>query len=144
MRMGNPIRWKQRFQNFEKALAVFNARCCDVKENPKGTKYYDACQMALIQAFEIMIELSWKTLKDYLEAQGYTEIQNGKKAVRQAFQDGLIEDGEIWLRAIDLRNITSHTYDISILEELNTFIAAVFLPEVLKLDERLKSELEDD
>ena len=142
--MNNPIRWKQRFQNFEKALAVFNARCSDVKENPKGTRYYDACQMALIQAFEIIIELSWKTLKDYLEAQGYADIYNGKKAIRQAFQDELIEDGEVWLKALDLRNITSHTYDISILKNLNVFIVDIFLPEILKLDEKLKSESKNE
>ena len=72
--MTNPERWKQRFQNFEKALVVFQARCADALENPKGTKYYETCRMALVQAFEIVIELSWKTLKDYLEVQGYVEV----------------------------------------------------------------------
>lgn len=142
--MNNPVRWKQRFQNFEKALTVFKARCCDVAENPQGTRYYETCQMALIQAFEIIIELSWKTLKDYLEAQGYADIYNGKKAIRQAFQDELIEDGEVWLKALDLRNITSHTYDISILKNLNVFIVDIFLPEILKLDEKLKSESKNE
>lgn len=142
--MNNPVRWKQRFQNFEKALTVFKARCCDVTENPQGTRYYETCQMALILAFEIVIELSWKTLKDYLEAQGYADIYNGKKAIRQAFQDELIEDGEVWLKALDLRNITSHTYDISILKNLNVFIVDIFLPEILKLDEKLKSESKNE
>ena len=31
-----------------------------------------------MQAFAIVIELYWKTLKDYLEAQGYTDVQNSK------------------------------------------------------------------
>lgn len=68
------IRWKQRFQNFEKAFTIFKDRCSDVKEHPKGAKYYDAFQMALVQACEILIELSWKVLKDYLENEGYTEV----------------------------------------------------------------------
>lgn len=89
------IRWKQWFQNFEKALTIFKDRCLDIKEHPKGSKYYDAFQMALVQAFEILIELSWKVLKDYLENEGYTEVQTGKRVFRRAFQDGIIENGEL-------------------------------------------------
>ena len=135
------IRWKQRFQNFEKALIVFKERCSDVEEHPKGSKYYDAFQMALVQAFEIIIELSWKVLKDYLESEGYTEVQTGKRAFRQAFQDGIIEDGEVWLKALEVRNLTSHVYDVSLLGELNDFVIESFLPEVEKLNDTLRAEL---
>ena len=135
------IRWKQRFQNFEKALTVFKDRCSDVKVHPKGSKYYDAFQMALVQAFEILIELSWKVLKDYLENEGYTEVQTGKRAFRQAFQDGMIENGEVWLKALEIRNHTSHIYDVSILEDLNVFVIESFLPEVKKLHNTLQAEL---
>ncbi|UTC58676.1 nucleotidyltransferase [Treponema sp. OMZ 305] len=135
------IRWKQRFQNFEKALIVFKERCSDVEEHPKGSKYYDAFQMALVQAFEILIELSWKVLKDYLENEGYTEVQTGKRAFRQAFQDGMIENGEVWLKALEVRNLTSHVYDVSLLGELNDFVIESFLPEVEKLNDTLRAEL---
>lgn len=142
--MYNENRWIQRFQNFEKALAVFQARCTDVQENPLSAKYYETCRMALVQAFEIIIELSWKTLKDYLEAQGYAEVQNGKKAFRQAFQDGLIDDGELWLKAIDLRNITSHTYDMKILEDVIDFLTSDFLSALLELRQKLTIEMQDN
>lgn len=135
------IRWKQRFQNFEKALTVFKDRCSDVEDHPKGSKYYDAFQMALVQAFEILIELSWKVLKDYLENEGYTEVQTGKRAFRQAFQDGIIENGEVWLKALEIRNHTSHIYDVSLLEELNIFVVESFLPEIKKLHNTLQAEL---
>ena len=140
--MTNLRRWKQRFQNFEKALVVFQDRCTDVGENPHGTKYYETCRMALIQAFEIILELSWKTLKDYLEAQGYTEVQNGKRAIRQAFQDGLIDDGELWLKALDIRNITSHTYDMNMLEDGIDFIIVSFQPALICLKNKLAAELD--
>lgn len=135
------MRWKQRFQNFEKALAVFQARCADVRENPASSKYYETCRMALVQAFEIIIELSWKTVKDYLEAQGYTEVQNGKKAFRQSFQDGLIEDGSLWLKALDIRNITSHTYDMRMLDCTVDFLITSLLPHLKQLQETLRNEL---
>lgn len=139
--MNNPIRWKQRFQNFEKALNVFKDRCSDVEDHPKGSKYYDAFQMALVQAFEILIELSWKVLKDYLENEGYTEVQTGKRAFRQAFQDGIIENGEVWLKALEIRNLTSHIYDVDLLEDLNVFVVESFLPEVRKLHDTMQAEL---
>ena len=135
------IRWKQRFQNFEKALTVFKDRCSDVEDHPKGSKYYDAFQMALVQAFEILIELSWKVLKDYLENEGYTEVQTGKRAFRQAFQDGIIENGEVWLKALEIRNSISHIYDVDLLEDLNVFVVESFLPEVKKLHDTLQAEL---
>ena len=135
------IRWKQRFQNFEKALTVFKDRCSDVEDHPKGSKYYDAFQMALVQAFEILIELSWKVLKDYLENEGYTEVQTGKRAFRQAFQDGIIENGEVWLKALEIRNLTSHIYDVDLLEDLNVFVVESFLPEVRKLHDTMQAEL---
>ena len=97
--------------------------------------------MALVQAFEILIELSWKVLKDYLENEGYTEVQTGKRAFRQAFQDGIIENGEIWLKALEMRNLTSHIYDVSLLGELNGFVIESFFPEVEKLNDTLRVEL---
>jgi len=140
--MTNLDRWKQRFQNFEKAVRVFQARCTDSLENPKGTRYDETCRMALVQAFEIVIELSWKTLKDYLEAQGYADVHNGKRAFRQAFQDGIIDDGELWLKALDLRNITSHTYDMNMLEEAIDFIIFSLQPALIKLQNMLRAELD--
>ncbi len=53
------IRWKQRFQNFEKAYKVFE-KILKIKNPNKAEK------MGLIQAFEISFELSWKLLKDHL------------------------------------------------------------------------------
>ena len=80
-------------------------------------------------------------LKDYLENEGYTEVQTGKRAFRQAFQDGIIENGEIWLKALEIRNLTSHIYDVSVLGELNSFVVESFLPEVEKLNDTLRVEL---
>lgn len=99
--MNNPLRWKQRFENFERALEVFQARAEECRENPKGSEYYEAFHMALIHSFEILIELSWKTLKDYLENEGYNDVQNGKRAIRRAFQDGIVQEGETWMEALE-------------------------------------------
>ncbi|MFH1405204.1 MAG: nucleotidyltransferase substrate binding protein [Patescibacteria group bacterium] len=61
--MNNELRWKQRFQNFEKAFAVFQRRIDEYEVHTDEEAY----QMALVQGYEIIIELAWKVMKDYLE-----------------------------------------------------------------------------
>jgi len=57
------IRWRQRFQNLNKAFEQLQ-RGLAIK-TPS-----DIEQQGIIQSFEFTFDLSWKTMKDYLEAQG--------------------------------------------------------------------------
>jgi nucleotidyltransferase substrate binding protein (TIGR01987 family) len=54
--------------------------------------------------------LSWKLLKDYQQAEGYT-INSPRDAIKQAFQSGIISAGHEWLNALEDRNLTTHTYN---------------------------------
>ncbi|MBU0545718.1 nucleotidyltransferase substrate binding protein [Patescibacteria group bacterium] len=134
--MNNELRWKQRFQNFEKAFAVFQRRIDEYEAHTDEEAY----QMALVQGYEIIIELAWKVMKDYLENDGF-DVKNGKQAIRQAFQNELIRDGEIWLQALDNRNLTSHTCDDEVLETNVSFISEQFYPLVRDFYFDLKKEL---
>jgi nucleotidyltransferase substrate binding protein (TIGR01987 family) len=59
------IRWKQRFQNFDRAFVVLR----DAMENgPDALNQLE--NEGVIQRFEYCFELAWKTIKDYLEAGG--------------------------------------------------------------------------
>jgi len=127
--MNNEIRWKQRFQNFEKAYNTFN-RMIDRYEKESED---EAIQMALVQSFEFTFELAWNTMKDYLENEGFNEIGNSKQAVRVAFQAGLITEAETWMDIIKRRNLTSHTYNEVILSDTIEFIHQVFFPQVRDL-----------
>ena len=49
-------------------------------------------------------------MKDFFEYQGST-IHGSQDATREAFQNRLIEDGEVWMNMIIARNLTSHAYD---------------------------------
>lgn len=97
------VRWKQRFQNFERACALLERTAAkpDLSEAERG---------GLIQFFEMAFELSWKLLKDYLTSEGY-EITSPRDAIKQAFQSRLIREGGVWLIALEDRNLTTHTYD---------------------------------
>ena len=118
--MDNPIRWKQRFDNFERAYGQF-VKVIEIGE------LSDIEKMALIQAFEFTYELAWNTMKDYLEEEGFVLI-SPKSVLRQAFQSELITNAEVWMEALTKRNNTVHNYNAEVMEETVAFIRDQFFP----------------
>ncbi|NCB55562.1 MAG: nucleotidyltransferase [Epsilonproteobacteria bacterium] len=90
----------------------------------------------LIQFFEVGFELAWKVMKDYLVAEGY-EVKSPRESIKQAFQHGLIDDGALWLEALEKRNLSAHTYDETILDELEKLIVHTYYPMMEKLQDVL-------
>jgi nucleotidyltransferase substrate binding protein (TIGR01987 family) len=136
--MNNEKRWFQRFQNLEKAYSVFIRQMDEYQSDSNRESF----QLALTQAFEIIVELSWKTIKDYLENEGYDEVYNGKEAIRFAFQRELIHEAEVWMVALKKRNLTSHLYNSEVLHETLVFIQEQFYPALQDFFTRMK-ELRD-
>lgn len=97
------VRWKQRFQNFERAFIFFSKSC-------KLENYDELRAAGLFQTFKFTFELSWKTLKDYLQNQGL-DVQFPREVIKQAFAHGLIEDGSLWIEILDNRKDLTHTYN---------------------------------
>jgi len=98
------IRWRQRFENFEKAYRQFDAAITDF------SKLSILEKEGLIQRFEYTFELAWKTLKDYLESQGIP-VSFPREVIKSAFHYGLIKDGDVWMDMLEKRNLMAHTYD---------------------------------
>jgi nucleotidyltransferase substrate binding protein (TIGR01987 family) len=117
----NPNRWKQRFQNFEKAYAQFN-RALAIEEPSEFEK------MALVKAFEFTHELCWNTMKDYLEEEGFTDLKGSKDTFRAAFKAEIIQEGEVWMESIDMRVASVHTYNHEVMDETVDFIRDKFAP----------------
>jgi len=122
-------RWIQRFDNYEKALAVLE-RIFLMREE---RELNEAEQMGLIQSFEFSFELAWKLMKDFLNSKGIIGIIGSKDAIRQAFSNGIIENGEVWLDMIDSRNDTSHAYDEEIAEKVINDVSNLYIEEFKKL-----------
>lgn len=61
-------------------------------------------EQGLIQAFEFTHELAWNVMKDYFADQGNISITGSRDAIREAFNKGLITDGEGWMEMIRSRN----------------------------------------
>lgn len=103
------IRWKQRFQNFEKAYKRLERAVRTIEEEPEN----ELLQAGLIQTYEYTFELAWKVMKDYLQEEGF-DVPSPKRTLRQAFQSGYISEGALWMKALEGRNLTSHAYDEAI------------------------------
>ena len=99
----------------------------------------------VLHRFEFSFELSWKTMKDYLEFQGVvSNIGSPREIIKEAFSAGLIEDGEIWIKMMLARNNLSHLYDEEtsrvIYEEVKNSFIYEFKKLIKKLDELEKTE----
>jgi nucleotidyltransferase substrate binding protein (TIGR01987 family) len=120
--MNQDIRWHQRFSNYSKALKELESAVILAKKR-ELTKLE---KQGLIQCFEYTQELAWKTLKDFLEDRGVTELFGSKDAVREAFKLGILTDGEVWMEMIKSRNLTSRTYDEQMVSDIAKIIADVY------------------
>jgi nucleotidyltransferase substrate binding protein (TIGR01987 family) len=130
------IRWIQRFNNFKKALAKLGA----VADEKQVSDLSELEQEGLIHRFEYTHELAWKTLQDLLKYRGYQEITGPKPVLSQAFQDGLISDGEAWSLMNEARNSSSQTYDSARAEEIAENIIVTYYDLFRDLERRLESE----
>lgn len=127
------IRWQQRFVNYRKALAQLTAAVALAKQRPLS----DLEKQGIIQAFEFTHELAWNVLKDYFFFQGNTAITGSRDATREAFQRGLVTDGDGWMEMIRSRNQTSHTYNQSVADEIVSKITGSYHPLFQQLEKRL-------
>lgn len=115
--MYTPIRWQQRFQNYEKAFLVLKDALERTGKEPEDRLLQAGC----LQVYEFTVELAWKTLKDYLEEKGIVAL-NPTDAIRHAFQQGFVQNAELWMEALKARNLTSHAYNQAVADEISAKI----------------------
>ena len=106
--MTKDVRWKQRFQNFEKAFLFF-------KSAVEKESYSPIEVGGLVQAFEFTFELGWKTIKDYLYEQGI-DTKFPRDTIKEGFNTQIITDGHSWIEMLEKRNELSHTYNETVAE----------------------------
>ncbi len=100
-----------KFEKFKKALASL------------ASIYLTATQPdrividATIQRFEFTFELAWKYLKDYFEERGIV-LFYPKEILKEAFATQLIQDESLWIGMLQDRNLTSHSYNEKLADEI--------------------------
>ena len=131
------IRWQQRFDNFNRALEQLTQAVELSQQRPLS----DLEKQGVIQVFEIVHELAWNVLKDFLVYEGITGIVGSRGAVREAFRRELLVDGELWMDMIEKRNLSSHTYNKALAEELVNAIVGGYHAAFLALQQEMQSRL---
>ena len=103
----NPdIRWKQRFQNFDRAFVLLRGA---MENSPAALNPLE--KEGVIQRFEYCFELAWKTIKDYLEEGGFVfATVTPRQVLKDAFAAKVLADGQVWIDMLDHRNLLFHTY----------------------------------
>lgn len=136
LRMRNDNRWKQRFENFERAFSLLNeAFEKDIAEMS------DLEKEGVIQRFEYTFELAWKTLKDYLVYSGVTFDQiTPRSVIKEAFAAKIVKDGQTWIDMLEHRNLMTHTYDSETFEAAFGSISQKYLTALEQVFEWLKEK----
>lgn len=98
----------------------------------------DSVRDGVIKRFEFCTELSWKTLREYLIDQGYTEINSPRAVMKAAFTDKIIDDEIAWLDIINARNLTAHIYDEQTAQTIYANISTTYIKLFRKLIQSLK------
>jgi len=99
----------------------------------------DITRDSAIQRFEFSHDLSWKLIKVILEEKKGILCFSPKDCFREAFRQGIIDYDDLWLELVDMRNLTVHTYQEKIAEEIYQI-----LPQALKLFRQLASKIEKE
>ncbi len=128
------IRWKQRFQNFERAFAL-------LEQAMRIAAPSEVERAGLIQFFEMSFELAWKMLKDYLDVEGFI-VRSPRDVLKQAFQAGFIADGHAWIDALQDRNLTTHTYDEATAIAVEKQIREFYYPLLAQLYQDFKHRID--
>jgi len=123
--MSNDVRWKQRLSNYRKAVIQLTEFISKDELNKLEVQ-------GLIQCFEYTFELAWKTAKDYLQEQGF-DVKTPRSTIQIAFQIELINDGHVWIDALEKRNLIAHTYNEEITKEVEALIRNNYFPMLVKL-----------
>jgi nucleotidyltransferase substrate binding protein (TIGR01987 family) len=131
--MNLDVRWKQRFSNFKKATLQLT----EFIQKGELNKFE---VQGLIQCFEYTFELAWKTMKDYLEQEGF-DVKSPRNTIQIAFQTELITDGHTWIDALQKRNLMAHTYDEARAKEAEELIRSKYYKVISELCAKLE-ELE--
>jgi nucleotidyltransferase substrate binding protein (TIGR01987 family) len=135
--MTQDIRWQQRFDNFNRALKQLTAAV----ELSAQREFTQLEKQGVIQGFEFVHELAWNVLKDLLEFEGIQGIVGSRGTVREAFKRDLLADGELWLDMIDKRNLTSHTYNAELAQDMVNTIVHSYYPSFVALQLKLQQRM---
>ena len=83
--------------------------------------FYETYRTAVIKHFEVCFELSWKFMQRWFQQYDPVMLEGGyskKDIFRISRQAGLIEDVSPWFDFLHVRNMSTHSYDGEVADEM--------------------------
>jgi nucleotidyltransferase substrate binding protein (TIGR01987 family) len=129
------LRWKERFQNFEKTFLYF--------EKAVEQETYNELEVGgLIQAFEFSFEMGWKTVKDFLNEQGI-KAEFPRDTIKTGYKNKIILDGHLWIKMLNNRNDFSHDYNREFVSNIAEQIRNVYYPAIDQVYQYFKEHINE-
>ena len=98
-----PNNLKESYETFKKAYEK-------LKEFIETDNQSEKDRAAIIHAYEYTFELFWKALQRYLQDFETVSETGPGATIRNAFQFGLIDEGQDYMDMLRDRNLIAHTY----------------------------------
>ena len=104
---------------------------------------YDTVTLiGLVGLFEITFEQAWKMMKALLEYHGYTGSSTGspRAIIKTAYQEGMVNEEEAWLKALAARNNVTHSYNEEIAMSIVAESKQIYTPMFAKLKDVVEQD----
>lgn len=126
-------RLSERIENYNRAFELLERTYKLYNKD----KYNEAYQLAVVQGFEIVFELSWKVMKDYLKSQGIV-TNTPRETIKQAFATNILSNAQSWIDMINDRNFSSHEYNLEKIDEILNNFSKVYYDDMKSFYEFVK------
>ena len=129
-------RLEERIENFNRAFELFK-RMYDMHTNNRSDEAY---RLAMAQCFEIVYEISWKLMKDYITIKGAEPTTTPNETFKAMFAAELLPDAQIWIDMTKDRNFSSHEYNMKKFDEIIEKICTKYYDAMCKFYTWVKEE----
>lgn len=127
-------RFEERQSDYKKALSKLKEA---LREEPT-----EIVIDGILHRYEFTFELAWKTIKDYLEYMGIVnKVGSPRENIQLAYQQGIINDGELWIEMMLSRNSLSHLYDEETSRKIYNDIKNKYIQAFENLEEKFEEIL---
>ena len=114
----------KRYEERKKELASATARLKEALQENENEIVIDGT----LHRFEFTFELARKTIKDYLEYLGIIDgVGSPREIIKTAYANGIIDEGEEWIKMMLARNSLSHLYDEEKSREIYIEIKKIYI-----------------
>ncbi len=127
--------------NLMESYESFKKAYLKLKEFIETDEQTEKDRAAIIHAYEFTFELWWKTLQRYLQDyETVTEFGPGA-TIRNAFQFGIIDEGQEYMDLLRDRNLIAHTYKENVAIEIHDRIVEKHIKTLSKFIEKFDKKI---